>query len=138
MKKELESITHISPAHIDARGSIINMFEGEIQHIAHITSKAGSVRANHYHQTLHQYMYCISGEFESWSCDVNDPESKQMVIVKPGDIVSTPPGIAHAQRFTKDSVVIALSTTARSAGKYEDDTIAFKVVEGYINPELVR
>ena len=83
-------------------------------------------------------MYCLSGEFESWSCDINNPENKKMIIVKPGMIVDTPPNVAHAQRFTKQSEVIALSTIARSEGAYEDDTYSFQVIDGYINPELSK
>jgi quercetin dioxygenase-like cupin family protein len=137
MSRELESVKMIESAWSDDRGDIFNMFEGPIHHIAHITCTPGAVRANHYHKTLHQYMYCISGEFESWSCDVDNPEEKVMHIVKPGMIVDTPAMVAHAQRFTKDSVVIALSTIPRSEGSYEDDTYSFEVIEGaYINPEL--
>ena len=138
MSKELESVKQLVPAFTDARGDIINMFEGPIHQIAHITCNEGAVRANHYHKTLHQYMYCLKGEFESWSCDIDDPENKKMIIVKPGMIVDTPPMVAHAQRFTKPSEVIALSTIARSEGAYEDDTYSFQVIAGYINPELEK
>lgn len=134
----MEKVTHIGPAFVDERGQITNIFEGDMQHIALITSKAGSVRANHYHKKIHQYIYLVSGEFESHCCDLSNPEKKQMLIVKPGDIVDTPAMIAHAQRFTKDSVFIALSTAKRHEGKYEEDTTAYKVIEGYINPELVK
>jgi hypothetical protein len=44
--------------------------------------------------------------------------------------------IAHAQKFTEDSVFLALSTRQREQGKYEDDTIAYPVIEGYLNPQL--
>ena len=134
----METVTHIDPAHIDDRGEINNVFEGENQHIAYITSKAGSVRANHYHEKLHQYIYLVSGEFETHCCPVDDPDNKQMIVVKPGDLVDTPPMIAHAQRFTKDSTFIAISTLPRSEGRYEDDAHSFQVVEGYINPELKK
>ena len=139
MARELETVKRIKSAWSDDRGDIFNMFEGPIHHIAHITCAPGSVRANHYHKTLHQYMYCISGEFESWSCDVDNPEEKKMIVVKPGQIVDTPAMVAHAQRFTKESVVIALSTIERSEGQYEDDTYSFEVIEGaYINPDLKK
>ena len=55
-----------------------------------------------------------------------------------GDIVNTPPLTAHAQKFTEDSVFLALSTRQREEGKYEDDTIAFPVIEGYLNKELKK
>lgn len=121
---------------VDARGAITNIFEGRVEHIALITSKKGSVRANHYHKEDHQYIYLVSGAYESHCCDIQNPGKKQVLRVRPGDIVYTPPLTAHAQKFTEDSVFLALSTRQREHGKYEQDTIAFPVIEGYLNPEL--
>ncbi len=132
----METIKHIGVAHKDNRGEIFNVFEGRIEHIALITSKKGTVRANHYHKEDHQYIYLVTGEFESHSCDVQDPDKRQVLKVSPGDIVETPAYIAHAQKFTKDSVFLALTTRQRESGKYEEDTIAYQVIEGYLNPEL--
>ena len=137
MENSLEKKWHINPAVSDARGDIINLFEGRIEHIALITSKKGSVRANHYHKKDHQYIYLVSGTFESHSCHVDTPEKRQILSLKPGDIVETPPFVAHAQKFTEDSVFLALTTLQRESGKYEEDTIAFPVIEGgYLNPAL--
>lgn len=129
-KKNIQSTCH------DQRGDIYNVFEGRIEHVALITSKKGSIRANHYHKEDHQYIYLVSGKYESHSCDVQNPQKKQVLTVNPGDIVYTPPYIAHAQKFIEDSVFLALSTRQREAGKYESDTIAFQVIEGYLNPQL--
>ena len=132
----METLRHIDPAVVDARGAITNLFEGRVEHIALITSKKGSVRANHYHKEDHQYIYLVSGTYESHCCDVRNPAKKQVLKVRPGDIVYTPPLIAHAQRFIEDSVFLALSTRKREHGKYEEDTVAFSVIEGYLNPQL--
>ena len=132
----METLRPINPAAVDDRGSIFNLFEGPIEHIALITSKKGSVRGNHYHKKDHQYIYLVSGAFESHCVDVRDPKKRQVLKVRPGNIVDTPPLIAHAQRFTEDSVFLALSTRQREQGKYEEDTIAFPVIEGYLNPQL--
>ncbi len=134
----LETIQHLDPAFVDERGGIINVFEGSVGHVALITSKKGSVRANHYHKEDVQYMYLISGSYETYACDVNDPEKRQVLKVKPGDLVKSPPYVAHAQKFTEDSVFIALSTRQREEGKYENDTIAYEVIKGYLNPELKK
>ena len=135
----METVEHIGPAFIDDRGAITNIFEGEMEHIAIITSKKGSVRANHYHKTLHQHIYLVSGLAETHCCDINHPENKQILMVKPGDLIDTPPMIAHAQKFLEDSVFIAISTKKRHHGKYEEDTTAFPVIEGaYINQQLVK
>ena len=132
----MEGIRHSNPAFVDARGEIHNLFEGHLGHVAMITSKAGTVRANHYHKKDHQYIYLISGAYESHSVDTRDTSKRQVLQVKPGDIVETPAYIAHAQKFTQDSVFLAFTTLERESGKYEEDTIAYQVVEGYINPAL--
>ena len=132
----MERKWHIDPALKDGRGEITNIFEGRIEHIALITSKKGTVRANHYHKQDHQFIYLVSGAFESHSVDVQNPEKRQVLEIKPGDIVETPALIAHAQKFTEDSVFLALTTRQREQGKYEEDTIAYPVVEGYLNPVL--
>lgn len=132
----METLKQIKPAVSDARGLITNLFEGRVEHIALITSKKGAVRANHYHKEDHQYIYLVSGAFESHSVDVRNPKQRQVLKVKPGDIIDTPPLIAHAQKFTEDSVFLALSTRQRESGKYEADTIAYQVIEGYVNPVL--
>ena len=132
----METLKHINPAIRDDRGDIINIFEGQAGHIALITSKKGWVRANHYHKKDQQYIYLISGAYESHSCSIQDPSKKQVLKVRAGDIVYTPPLTAHAQKFTEDSVFLALSTRQRESGKYESDTIAFQVIEGYLNPAL--
>lgn len=132
----METIKHIDAAVVDERGTITNLFEGALGHAALITSKKGTVRGNHYHKQDYQYIYLVSGELESHSTDVRKPERRQVLKVKPGDLIDTPPYIAHAQKFTEDSVFLAFSTRQRESGKYEDDTIAYPVVAGYLNPAL--
>jgi len=107
-------------------------------HVALITSKKGTVRANHYHKKDLQYIYLLSGAYESHCVDIKNPSKRQVLYAKPGDIIETPPMIAHAQKFTEDSVFLALTTCEREAGKYESDTIAYEVIKGYLNPELQK
>lgn len=134
----MEKLTHIKAAFTDARGEIHNIFEGKLGHVALITSKKGTVRANHYHKQDLQYIYLLSGAYESHSVDIKDLSKRQVLHAKPGDIIETPPMIAHAQKFTADSVFLALTTCQREQGKYENDTIAYEVVKGYLNPELQK
>ncbi len=132
----METITHVGCAFKDNRGEIYNLFEGQLSHVAMITSKRGSVRANHYHKLDHQYIYLVSGAYETHSVDVRNPSKRQVLNVRQGDIVDTPPMIAHVQKFTEDSVFLAFSTRLREEGKYEDDTISYPVIEGYLNKTL--
>ena len=134
---ELETVKHIGSAFSDTRGDIYNVFEGMSQHIALITSKKDSVRANHYHKEDLQYIYLVSGAYDSYSHPLDKPEELKIIHVKPGDIVKTPPLVAHAQKFTEDSVFLAITTRMREEGKYENDTIAYPVIEGgYLNQKL--
>ncbi len=132
----METLRHIDSAVIDARGAITNVFEGRIEHVALITSKKETIRGNHYHKEDYQYIYLLSGAFESHSIDVRNPDKKQTLKVRAGDLLDTPPLVAHAQKFTEDSVFLALSTRQRESGKYENDTIAYQVIAGYLNPAL--
>src|SRR5262245_20795525 len=97
----------IAPDFVDGRGEMIHVLDdGEttIKSILLITSKAGSVRANHYHKTDFHYCYLLSGQMEYTEQPVGSDEStRQSVILEAGDMVYTDPMVMHAMRFLKDS-----------------------------------
>lgn len=124
-----EVVRKIEPAYEDERGVISNILEEPITHVAIITSKKDSIRANHYHPKQIQYIYLVSGSFESVSKDLRTKETKvEKVIVKAGSLVITPPMIAHAMRFLKDSVMLNLTTGQRDSGNYEEHTKKYKLI----------
>ena len=65
-----ETAIKIEPAFVDKRGSIANILEKEICHVAIITSKKGAIRANHYHPKEMQYVYLVSGKYKTYSKDL--------------------------------------------------------------------
>lgn len=94
-----------------------------------ISSKRGSIRANHYHKKDTHYSYMIKGEMEYFSRPVKSKSKKlNKTIVREGEIVKTPPLTIHAMRFIKDSIFLALTTEARDQKKYEKDTVRIKVI----------
>ena len=124
-----ETIKHIEPAFEDERGIIANILEEPITHVAIITSKKGAIRANHYHPEQMQYVYLVSGEYETVSKDLKDKNAKlESQTVKPGDLVITPPMIAHAMRFKKDSVLLNLTTGQRDSDKFSEHTVKYQVI----------
>ena len=124
-----EIIKNIKPAFEDERGIIANILEEPINHVAIISSKKGSIRANHYHPKQIQYVYLISGEYESVSKNLNDKNAKtESQIIKPGDLVITPPMIAHAMRFLKESVLLNLTTGNRDSDKFSEHTIKYDLI----------
>ena len=125
-----ETVKKVEPEFSDARGAISNILEEPINHVAIITSKAGSVRANHYHPEQIQYVYLISGKYESHSKDLrNENSGTEKIIVEKGSLVITPPMIAHAMKFIEDSVMLNLTTADRDPASYEKHTKKFKLIE---------
>lgn len=127
MKKE--TVKRIKLSFVDERGAISNILEEPINHAAIITSKAGSIRGNHYHPKQIQYVYLISGKYESVSKDIKNRDSKmQSKIIKPGSLVITPPMVAHAMRFLKDSILLNLTTGQRDSNKFSEHTKKYKLI----------
>ncbi len=125
-----ETVKKITPAYVDERGEIANVLEEPINHVAIISSKKGSIRANHYHPEQTQYEYLISGRYESYSKNLRKEDSKtEKRIIEPGDMVMTPPMIAHAMKFLEDSVMLNLTTDSRDSDKYEEHTKRYKLIQ---------
>lgn len=108
----------------DLRGVIEKLTEGTYQSVLRITSKAGSVRANHYHQHDSHLCYLVSGKLEYYhrpALDEKAPVGK--VIIAPGQLFYTPPMVAHAMYFTEDSEFYCFTTQSREQAVYEDDVV---------------
>jgi len=124
-----EKIIKIKPAYQDPRGYITNILEKPISHVAIITSKKGSIRANHYHPKQIQYIYLISGCYESLSKDLTKANSKiEKRAIKAGHLIITPPMIAHAMRFTEDAVMLNLTTGQRDSHNFSKHTKNYKLI----------
>ncbi len=126
-----ETVRKIKPEFSDERGSIINIIDKPIGHVAIIDSKAGSIRANHYHPEQTQYIYLISGKYESVSKDLRNGDDAEVetIAIRAGDLVITPPMIAHAMRFTEDSVMLNLTTDEdRDPENFDKHTKKYKLI----------
>ena len=124
-----ETIKKIKLAFEDERGAIANILEEPISHVAIITSKKGSIRGNHYHPDQTQYVYLVSGSYESISRDISNKDSKEEKrMIEPGDLVITTPMVAHAMRFLKDSVMLNLTTGGRESHNLSEHTKKYKLI----------
>ena len=124
-----EKAVKIEPAFEDDRGMIANILEEPVSHIAIITSKKGSVRANHYHPEQMQYCYLVSGKYESYSKDLKGNDAKmEKIIVEAGTLVITSPMIAHAMKFTEDSVLLNITTGQRDSGNFAEHTVKYNLI----------
>ncbi len=123
----LATVTKIRPAVIDERGEITNILDAPIQHVALITSKAGSVRGNHFHPEQVQNDYLLKGKYEYVTKDVRSGEER-LVVIEAGDLVITPPMVAHAMRFLEDSAFLTFTTGSRDSKTYESHTKQFRLI----------
>lgn len=123
---------NVSPEFIDERGGITKVLDdgtSSIRSVLLITSKAGAIRANHYHKTDSHFCYMVSGKMEYLEQPLGAPDSqRQSVIVEAGDVVYTPPMVVHAMRFLEDSVFFAFAAKSRHQDAYEHDTVRVKMI----------
>ena len=117
----------------DNRGGIARIVDQDkfaIRAVLRITSKAGSIRSNHYHKHDYHYIFIESGKCQYSEKPVDDPDAKvETVTLKPGDLVLTQPGIIHAVKFLEDTILYAFTTEKREQDKYEQDTVRVKIIE---------
>lgn len=112
----------------DIRGSISNLADGNLGDVAFITSRTGSVRANHTHKEDWHLSFLIEGEIK-YFWEENDKQNS--IIIKPGELFYTPPRTPHKMVFIKDSTFIAVAAMSRTQENYEKDTT--RLDEGYFN-----
>lgn len=132
-----------SKAFKDERGSIFNYeFDEPINWIGLIKTtveKAGVMRANHYHPEQTQRVLITSGRYISVYKDLKDENSEiKHHLIGPGDLVITPPNIAHTMIFLEDTVLLNLVTGEREHENYGKHTISYELVkpeeaEGYLS-----
>lgn len=126
-------VIHPKTEFTDERGGIARIVDSDkftFRAVLRITSKAGSIRSNHYHRSDYHYIYVESGKCEYSEKPSDDPNAKvETVILESGDVVLSKPGIIHAVKFLEDSVMYAITTETREHELYEEDTKRIKIIE---------
>lgn len=125
--------TTIKVAFKDNRGDISDIFYNHpIDHVAIINSKKGAVRGDHYHKSTTQHMYMTKGSLRYYFRNVDESNDKvRSVIVKKGEMVTTPPYEVHALEILKDNQFIVFSEGKRGGKDYESDTFR-------VTPSLIK
>ena len=133
-KEEMESwpsepLVKLQNPFIDRRGSIQPLVDLMMQIAVMIESKAGSLRANHYHKTDWHYCYVISGKIQYFYKKVNSNKMPEMVTVKEGNMVFTPPLVEHCMKFPEDTIFLTLSRNPRDQETYEADVVRVNLID---------
>lgn len=120
---------NIRPEFVDDRGAITRVVDADhpVRSVLLITSKAGSIRSNHYHKKDTHYCYVISGKME-WHEKPVGGGTTETAILGPCDMVFTPPMVLHAVKFLEDTVFLALASESRQHSDYEADTVREKLL----------
>jgi dTDP-4-dehydrorhamnose 3,5-epimerase-like enzyme len=120
-------VKHIKPEFKDERGfisRIIDESKYSIKSILYIERKKGTRGADHYHKKDSHYVYILSGKVKRSEKNMADEKSKiESVVLGPGDLVLTPPMVAHSDVFLEDTVMLAFTTENRNPKQYEKDTV---------------
>lgn len=115
--------------HADARGAIHPLLNFPSKNVSLITSKKGTLRSNHYHKTDWHYMYVLKGSFDYYYRPTGSTDKPNMITVRSGEMVFTPPLEDHTTVFTEDCELLAISRNPRDQATYEADTVRIELVD---------
>jgi quercetin dioxygenase-like cupin family protein len=105
----------------DSRGTITDIVEQiDFNGATIISSKAGSIRGNHYHKESVQYIYVLAGKMISRSKKMGEKLTE--VVVQRGDLISHEKHEAHMFEALEDTTFLVLSSGLRTGKDYEKDT----------------
>ncbi len=114
----------------DERGGIQPLVDEMMESAVLISSKKGTVRANHYHNTDWHYCYVINGRIEYHHRPQGSDAEPEMVTVEAGQLFFTPPMVDHAMVFAEDTVFLTLGRNSRTQEVYEADVVRIPPLVG--------
>ena len=123
-----EPLVALERPFVDARGAIQPLLEREMRSALLISSKAGTVRANHYHKSDWHYCYVVSGSIEYYHRPVGSTAEPEKLVVRAGEMFFSPAMVEHAMVFPEDTVFLTLSRNPRDQEAYEGDLVRTKLI----------
>ena len=124
-----EVIVPLKDTFADERGEIQPLVDQTMESCVFITSKKGSVRANHYHKTDWHYCYVTEGEIDYFHRPHGSDAIPEKVTVKKGQLFFTPPMVDHAMVFTQDTTFVTLGRNSREQEVYEADVERIEMIK---------
>ena len=113
---------------IDNRGEIIPLVDFPMKSCVLITSKKGTIRANHYHKTDWHFCYVLKGDIEYYHRPVGHKEKPKKMKITQGQLFFTPPMVEHAMVFKKDTIFLTLGGNSRKQKNYESDLVRIELI----------
>ncbi len=141
--ERIETILSGEIAQKDERGIIRNYHLPEpITTIGWITAeqvfKKNWVRANHYHPVQEQKVLVISGKYISFYKDLENEGPLHHHLAQAGDLVVTPPNVAHAMIFLEDTLLLNLVNGNRDSKDFGKHTVPCVLVDPQDQTQLEK
>ncbi len=124
-----EVIVPLLDPFVDARGAIQPLVDEDMKSCVLISSKKGTVRANHYHKTDWHYCYVLVGKIEYYHRPTGSDAAPEKVMVEAGQMFFTPPMVDHSMVFPEEAVFITWGRNSRLQEVYEADVVRIDPIE---------
>lgn len=124
--------------HVDERGVITNILNKPVGSVVLITTKANTVRANHWHKTDAHVCYVLKGSVHYYERPVGSTAEPRYTLVKVGQNFITGPNVEHAMKFTEETEFLTLGLLSRTPAEYEDDLIRLQEPNLLSRPSAVE
>lgn len=124
-----EVIVPLESPFADPRGAIQPLVDVPMESCVLISSKKGTVRANHYHRTDWHFCYVLSGSIEYYHRPHGSENAPEKVVIKSGELFFTPPMVDHAMVFPEDTVFLTLGRNSRAQEVYEADVVRIPPIQ---------
>jgi dTDP-4-dehydrorhamnose 3,5-epimerase-like enzyme len=123
------TLVRLEKPFVDARGAIQPLVDLDMKSALIISSKKGTLRANHYHKTDWHFCYVLKGAIDYFERPVGSRAKPKKIRIKQGQLFFTPPLVEHAMKFPADTVFLTLSRNERSQKAYEEDLVRVELVK---------
>lgn len=114
-------------------GFIENLLTKPNNHVSHIFSYRGTVRANHWHKTDWHYAYVVRGKILYFERPVGSTEVPEPRVFTARQQFFTPPNREHAMLFAEDTDFVTMAKNVRLHEQHEADVVRMP----FITPDLV-
>lgn len=108
---------------VDTRGAIQPLVDVPMESCVLISSKKGTVRANHYHRTDWHYCYVLTGTIDYYHRPTGSPETPAKETIRAGELFFTGPMVDHAMVFVEDTTFLTFGRNSRVQEVYEADVV---------------
>lgn len=118
-----EVIVALEKPFVDERGAIQPLVDVAMESCVLISSKKGTVRANHYHRTDWHYCYVLDGMIDYYHRPHGSTVKPEKITIRAGQMFFTPPDVDHSMVFVEDTRFLTWGRNSRAQEVYEADVV---------------